>query len=186
LGILLKHKFLILVTVLILAIIPLVIADLGLNGSFQAVVHVNSTANYPLNGPTAAPTPTSQTVQLSLWTSSGQPFPTTLTNAADFIIMWSSPQAMHGLSVTLKPILVVRNDGATPINVTLSAQNVQVPSNIVFFFCWGPYNASNTVINPGCSTSMLLGFNMAPTDRNFQSGAPFNFSLDLVADATQA
>ena len=192
--------------ILVIAV-PIVIGQI--NQSSQNI-HVNKTANYPVNlsSPTASPdsaaTPTTvATARFSLLFQNGTAIPSTLAGSfSNFptYTMWQSPQATgfgSGWQPTSLDTLVVRNDGNVPLNITVSAANVNVPSNIDFAFNWvgidtskqTPSGQMNTQVGPiavGQSATLMLMTNMAPINTNYVSGASFSYNFDIVVSATQA
>jgi hypothetical protein len=70
-----------------------------------------------------------------------------------------------------------------PINVTFTASNVNVPSNIQFSL------AGDVEFNPiavGQSANLYIAINMVTTDTNFVAGTPFSYSFDISITAIQA
>jgi hypothetical protein len=79
--------------------------------------------------------------------------------------------------------LVVQNTGSVPINITVAASNVNVPSNIQFNL------AGDVEFNPiavGASANLYVAINMVTTNTNFVAGTPFSYSFDVSITATQA
>jgi hypothetical protein len=79
--------------------------------------------------------------------------------------------------------LVVQNTGTVPINITATASNVNVPSNIQFNM------AGNVEFNPiavGQSANLYIAINMVTTNTNFVAGTLFSYSFDITVTATQA
>lgn len=198
-----RKKLLILALALILVIaVPIVIAQIIQS---TQTVHLTKTANYPVNlssptpspDPTATPTPEA-TVAFSLWFQNGSAMPSTLAGSfSDFptYAMWTSPSAAgfgSGWQPTALDTLVVRNDGNVPLNISISAASVNVPSDIYFVFNSigvtpsGRMNAQIGPIAVGQSASVMLMTNMAPTSTSYASDAAFSYSFDIVVTATQA
>lgn len=179
-----KKRFLIIAVTLALAIaVPLAIAQIVQQNQ---TIHVTGTANYPRNIPTPTPSPTmsatdppTQAVQFSLSFPNGTICPTTLTNL---------PYNIYGPLDSINPMpatteLVVQNTGTVPINITVAASNVNVPSNIQFSL------VGNVEFNPiavGQTADLYLTINMVTTNTNFVAGTPFSYSFDVTVTATQA
>lgn len=162
--------------------VPLVIAQIAQQNQ---TIHVSGTANYPRN--ISTPTPASAAtasdpapaVQFSLFFPNGTICPTTLTNLPCNV--YGPLDSVGGIPVTTE--LVVENTGTVPINITFTASNVDVPSNIQFSL------AGSVDFNPiavGQTATLYLAINMVTTNTNFVAGTPFNYSFDVTITATQA
>lgn len=179
-----QKRFLILAITLALAVaVPLVIAQIAQQ---TQTIHVSGTAKYPRNispSPTLSPTATDSdppaTIQFALFFPNGTSCPTTLTNLPCNI--YGPLDSIGGIPATTE--LVVENTDRFPINVTVTASNVNVPSNIQFNL------AGNVEFNPiavGSSANLYVAINMVTTNTNFVAGTPFTYSFDVTVTATQA
>jgi hypothetical protein len=181
----LKKRFLILAITLVLAVaVPLVIAQIAQQ---TQNVHVSGTTKYPRNiSPTSTPTPTLSaqtndppaTVQFALFFPNGTSCPTTLTNLPCNV--YGPLDSVGGIPATTE--LVVKNTGSVPINLTVSASNVKVPSNIQFNL------AGDFEFNPievGGSANLFIAINMVTTNTNFIAGTSFGYSFDIGVTASQ-
>ncbi len=179
-----KKRFLVLAITVVLAVaVPLVIAQIAQQ---RQTIHVSGTAKYPRNiSPTPTPSPLATAtdptspIQFSLFFPNGTSCPTTLTNLPCNI--YGPLDSVGGIPATTE--LVVKNTGSVPINITASASNVQVPSNIQFNM------AGNIEFNPiavGASANLYIAINMVTTNTNFVAGTPFTYSFDVTITATQS
>ncbi len=186
-GEIVRKKLLVLAIALVLAIVvPLVIAQIAQQ---TQNVHVSGTANYPRNisltpAPTLSTTATQDAsstpnVQFSLFFPNGTSCPTTLTDLRCNV--YGPLDSVGGIPATNE--LVVRNTGNVPINITFTASNVNVPSNIKFNL------AGDVEFNPiavGQTANLYIAINMVTTNTNFAAGTPFSYSFDVTVTATQA
>jgi len=179
-----RKKLFVLAIVLIVAIaVPLVIAQIAQQ---TQTIHVSGTAKYPRNiSPTLTPSPTATTsnppatIQFALFFPNGTSCPATLTNLPCNI--YGPLDSVGGIPATTA--LVVQNTGSVPINITVAASNVNVPSNIQFNL------AGDVEFNPiavGASANLYVAINMVTTNTNFVAGTPFSYSFDVSITATQA
>ena len=130
-----RRRLSVVAVVLILVIaVPLVIAQVTQTQN----IHVTGSAKYsgsPSSTSTPIPTLTSNaastpTVKFSLFFPNGTIYPSTISNANWFRVNVINPT----LNSTPQPLsngpIIVRNDGNVPINDTVVASNVNLPSNI--------------------------------------------------------
>lgn len=173
-----KKLLLVALTLIALIAVPVVIAQVVQNSQ---IIHVTGNANYPRNvtpTPTADPT-VAPTLKFSLWFPNATACPTTLTNLPCNV--YGPLDSVGGIPATTH--LVVRNDGTVPINVTITASNVNVPSNIQFSL--GPDVEFNPVA-AGQSANIYIAINMVTTNTNFVANTPFSYSFDINIAAAQA
>lgn len=178
-----KKFFAIAVGLILIIAVPLAIAQIC---QTTQTIHVSGTTDYPRNitpDPTPTPTPTATSdptpsVQFSLCFPNGTSCPKTLTNL---------PCNVYGPLDSINPLpatteLVVSNTGNVPINITVSALNVQVPSNIQFNL------VGDVEFNPiavGQTANLYICINMVTTNTNFVADTPFSYSFDISITATQ-
>jgi len=160
--------------------------------------------------PTATHTPV---VGYSLWFTNGTAVPTDGANC--YGVLYGGPFLNVG---GIKPIasgfgssadktssiIVLRNDGDTPINVSLALKNAQVPSDIEislhYFFmnnhtyrpytaqCMGNSNVAQNPLEPGQHMWLAITVSLAQPSVPL-TGTPnysFNYSYDIEVTATQA
>ncbi len=171
------------ITLVLAVAVPLVIAQITQQ---TQTIHVSGTAKYPRNvSPTPTPSPLAtasdppSTIQFALFFPNGTSCPTTLTNLPCNI--YGPLDSVGGIPATTQ--LVVKNTGTVPINIAVSASNVNVPSNIQFNV------AGDVEFNPiavGASANLYIAINMVTTNTNFVADTPFSYSFDISVAATQA
>ena len=171
------------ITLVLAVAVPLVIAQITQQ---TQTIHVSGTAKYPRNvSPTPTPSPLATasdppaTIQFALFFPNGTSCPTTLTNLPCNI--YGPLDSVGGIPATTQ--LVVKNTGTVPINIAVSASNVNVPSNIQFNV------AGDVEFNPiavGASANLYIAINMVTTNTNFVADTPFSYSFDISVAATQA
>ena len=161
--------------------------------------------------------PSPPVTEFSLWYTNGTAFPTDGTNAnGTEFVPTGAPAGINIGGIHCVPagygssrdqvtnIIVLRNDGNTPINVSLTLKNAVAPSNIKIILEY--YPISNNMLYPLCSTWMGysdVGKNpLAPGQYMWiaidvilaqtsmpVTGTPnynFNYSFDIEVTATQA
>jgi hypothetical protein len=140
-----------------------------------------------------APNPTPQSaVDFSLWytsdlhTGNGTVFPSTISNLRLVVVdvnNWGAPPVYPGVN----EVFVLRNDGNTAINVSLTCVNVNFPGNLRMDFEYRNYFGGSWPISVGVGQSVTLWFIpiVYPTSV-YTPSSTFNYSFDIVVTATQA
>lgn len=154
----------------------------------------------PLSLVASAPTPNGSNLQFSLWytndlhNSNGTAFPTTLTNC---LTVQDIRYASGGVTPSSPGgrVLIVTNDGNVSMNLSAATQNLNMPSNLQFFFSWGNYFGSNMTILAGQSLTFwfiaeaVAGGAYNSNGQwiiNYTWGANFAYSFDIVLNATSS
>jgi hypothetical protein len=169
----------------------------------QQTVHISGSTTYPVDSPspipTSSPSPSSSpdpSVQFSLWFLNGTAFPTAISNPPMTVIALNpnAPPNIYGL-IGVSPnaptsynlTFVARNDGDVPVNITIGANNVNVPADIKTLFLFEGETLpwwSSAVIGVGENQTLTIAFYMAAFPHN--PGPAFSYSFDLTFTGAQA
>jgi hypothetical protein len=184
---------LILAMVLILVIaIPIAIASYQ---DQQRTIQVSGNAKYPgTPSPTATPTSTSSqsptaSISYSLTLPNGTAYPATLTNFPLIVEVDNGPVSPSAVG----EVFNVTNTSDVPINMTMAATNVNLPSNLGFNLTWGNYDGGSLTVGVGQSITMWFIPTAYPSTMYYPNGtltytpgATFSYSFDIVITGTQA
>jgi len=87
----------------------------------------------------------------------------------------------------------VTNTGTVPINMTIAATNVNLPSNLAFDLGWGNYYGGSLTVGVGQSIKMWFVPTAYPVTMYFPNGTltytpgtSFTYSFDIAITGTQA
>jgi len=170
----------------------LILAALILTLSAQIVVA--QTSPNPSTSATVTPIPA---IEFSLSYPNGTAFPTSIVNCLSVVDI---RYARGGVSPSGEGgrIFTAKNDGNIPINITISSQNVNMPSNLQFIFNWGNYyGTSNSPITIAVGQAVTLYFiaevlaggnynNEGQWILNYTAGALFNYKYEVNVTAAAA
>jgi hypothetical protein len=188
-----RKKLLILAVISILLIaIPLVIATV----TNSQTINVSGTARYPNLPPTPDPTATpapsqspTASISYSLTLSNGTAYPATLDNFPLIVEVDNGPIAPTAVG----EVFNVTNTCNVPINMTMAATNVNLPSNLGFNLAWGNYDGGSLTVGVGQSITMWFIPTAYPSSMYYPNGtltytpgATFSYSFDIVITGTQA
>lgn len=187
-----RKKILIIAIISVLLVaVPLVIATVE---NQQTTINVSGTASYPNAASTPDPTATPSaspvaTVSYSLTLPNGTAYPSSLTNFPLIVEVNNGPIA----PVVVGEVFNVTNTGNVPINMTVAATNLNLPSNLSFNLGWGNYNGGASTVDVGQSITMYFLPTAYPTTLyypngtlTFTPGATFSYSFNIVISAIEA
>ena len=183
-----RKKLLILAAVLILVIaIPLVIAAV----TNSQTISVSGTARYPNLPPTPDPTatPTAKatpvSTSFSLFFANGTSYPSTISNANWFYVLVVDPETGHSQQPMPNEI-TVQNNGNVPINVTATATNVNLPSDMSLTLFAGDGSMQPLTVGVGQSSILYIVIELKPIAYDYTPQQSFSYSFGISITATQA